>query len=219
MTTRLVLVEDHGLIAQTLAAALGDDGTEVRVIDPEAQEDLLAAVTAVAPDLVLLDLDLGTAGDSTALIEPLCDRDIDVLMVTGVEDPVRRARCLRAGALGVVDKGASFGQLLEAVRCALDGGPLMTDHERQEHLALLRQHEHDRQVQLEPFEALSPREQEVLGELVRGRTVDEIATADVVSVATVRTQVRAILHKLDVGSQLVAVAEARAAGWIPPQER
>jgi two-component system nitrate/nitrite response regulator NarL len=52
-----------------------------------------------------------------------------------------------------------------------------------------------------------------------GRTVQEIAAEAVVSVATVRTQVRAVLRKLDVPSQVAAIGRARAAGWIPPQER
>ncbi len=53
----------------------------------------------------------------------------------------------------------------------------------------------------------------MLRALVQGSNVARIAEANVVSEATVRSQVRAILVKLDVGSQLEAVARAHRCGW------
>ena len=69
-------------------------------------------------------------------------------------------------------------------------------------------------VLAEPFERLSSRETQVLQALADGRSVAEIARDWVVSEATVRTQVRAVLTKLGVTSQLAAVAAARRAGWL-----
>jgi DNA-binding NarL/FixJ family response regulator len=60
------------------------------------------------------------------------------------------------------------------------------------------------------------REREVLAHLMKGRTVREIAVSGVVSEATVRTQVKAILAKLDVTSQIAAVGLAHQVGWRPP---
>jgi two-component system nitrate/nitrite response regulator NarL len=65
------------------------------------------------------------------------------------------------------------------------------------------------------MESLSRREREILGHLMRGATVAEIAANGVVSEATVRTQVKSILIKLEVSSQLAAIAVARRAGWQP----
>ncbi|MGH8890743.1 MAG: response regulator transcription factor, partial [Acidothermaceae bacterium] len=70
---------------------------------------------------------------------------------------------------------------------------------------------HERQ--LAPFDALTARERDVLAELIHGRQVNEISRLLFVSEATVRTHVRAILLKLDVTSQLAAVAQATEAGW------
>jgi DNA-binding CsgD family transcriptional regulator len=56
---------------------------------------------------------------------------------------------------------------------------------------------------------LTEREQEVLGELLAGRVASEIAIAERVSLATVRSHIRAVLSKLGVSSQLAAVALAR----------
>ena len=70
------------------------------------------------------------------------------------------------------------------------------------------------QAQLAPFERLSEREAEVLGEIAQGHSVSAIARASVVSEATVRSQVRSILTKLGVGSQLEAAALAHGSGWV-----
>ncbi len=215
----IVIVEDHGLLASTVAAALRAAGEDVEVVRPEVGRDLVPAVVGHSPDVVLLDLDLGEAGDATGWIGPLAERVPSVVMVTGVTDPVRRARCISAGAVGVLDKSGGFDELLTAVLTVREQGTLMTPHERDELLGMLREHEQDRQRELAPFEALTRREAEILGELMAGRTVDQIATAAVVSVATVRTQVRSILAKLQVSSQVAAIGRARDAGWVPPQER
>lgn len=65
----------------------------------------------------------------------------------------------------------------------------------------------------EPFEQLTSREKYVLARLVDGHHADAIAEEAVVSITTVRSQIRSILTKLEVTSQLEAVALARRAGW------
>ncbi len=63
------------------------------------------------------------------------------------------------------------------------------------------------------FAALTPRERAVLGGLVAGLRPADIARRDFVSVVTVRNQVQSILIKLNVHSQLEAVAAARWSDW------
>lgn len=63
------------------------------------------------------------------------------------------------------------------------------------------------------FDTLTPRERAVLGGLVSGLRPADIARRDFVSVVTVRNQVQAILTKLNVHSQIEAVAAARWSGW------
>jgi DNA-binding NarL/FixJ family response regulator len=63
------------------------------------------------------------------------------------------------------------------------------------------------------FATLTRREREVLGGLVAGLRPADIARRDFVSVVTVRNQVQAVLTKLNVHSQLEAVAAVRWSGW------
>jgi len=64
----------------------------------------------------------------------------------------------------------------------------------------------EREQEARRFAMLTPREQDVLGALVTGKSAVEIAESDCASVATVRSQIRGILTKLGVSSQLAAVA-------------
>ena len=167
---------------------------------------------------MLLDLDLGgQIGSSVPLIEPLEALGAQVMMVTGVTDRVRLAECLEAGATGLINKSTPFEQLVEAVREVAELGTLIPAQQRHELLGELRRQRAADRARMEPFERLTQREQQVLQGLIDGKSAEKIAEEAFVSLATVRSQIRAILLKLDVNSQLSAVALARQAGWSMPE--
>lgn len=64
-----------------------------------------------------------------------------------------------------------------------------------------------------PFELLTRREAEVLAEIMNGRSAEDISRDSWVAISTVRSQIKAILQKLGVGSQIAAVALARRSDW------
>lgn len=217
--SRVLIVEDHELLASTLAVALGQRGLEVETVGPSA-EAAVESGRRVAPALVLLDLDLGMSrGSGLDLIGPLMAAGNQVVMMTGVTDASRLAECVEAGAIGVLNKTLGFGQLVEAIEHAMDGELLLGPNERQEMLAHLRSDRQAERERLAPFKALAPREQAVLARIMAGDTAEAIASSSYVSLATVRTQIRAILLKLGVNSQLAAVVMARDAGWKPDPPR
>jgi two-component system, NarL family, nitrate/nitrite response regulator NarL len=104
--------------------------------------------------------------------------------------------------------------MLLLVLSAARGGTLLAPAERERLLDQLRSHRASRQHVLAPFQSLTPREQQVLRALSVGLTVPRIAESWVVSEATVRSQVHAVLRKLAVKSQLEAVAAALRVGWL-----
>lgn len=212
--TRVGIVEDHVLLSQSVAIALRAEGLVVVAADTAGEPELLRSLEPDASMLVLLDLDLDEPlVDGGRLIRPLRDRKASVLVVTGSHDRMRIAAAVEAGALGWVGKDQPFSDLLAAIMRAAAGDPVLGDGEREELLAQLRRHRTAERRRLEPFESLTSREQQVLEELAAGKSVERIATDWFVSEATVRSQVRAVLTKLGVRSQLAAVAKAREAGW------
>jgi DNA-binding NarL/FixJ family response regulator len=215
----VLVVDDHELFSELMVHALRlagfDDATcvEPRTLDLEST---LTKVADVRPDVVLLDLLLGPAGVSTHYIGPLRELGATVLVLTASEDAALLAECVEAGAAGVFSKACPFAELIEVLTDAVRGETVLSPTAREELLDVLHRRRADERTRVEPFERLTQREGEVLRALVKGRAAEEIAASDGVSVTTVRAQIRAVLQKLGVNSQLAAVALARRAGW--PEE-
>jgi DNA-binding NarL/FixJ family response regulator len=214
MATRVLIVEDHALLAQSLTVALQADGFAVERCKDLDGEGILESARALAPSVVLLDLDIGgELGDSLSLISPLQQLGARVVMLTGVTDRHRLAACIEAGAIGLVSKAEPFGRLIDGVREAVELGTLLSPAQRDQLLDELRRQRREDRERLAVFEALTTREQQVLDALMDGKPAETIAADWVVSVATVRSQIRSLLQKLGVNSQLAAVALARKADW------
>jgi two-component system nitrate/nitrite response regulator NarL len=209
-----VLVADaHQLVGETLQTTLALHGINVSVWACTHPEAILDEVWAVRPALVLLDLALAGVGRDWDLIRPLVDQGIVVLVLAGTAERLELARCMEAGAAGVLSKESSFDTVLEAIRAALNGEPVTPVRIRAQYLAELDEHRRSIRSATARFDDLTPRERDVLSMIVDGFSAAAIAEKSFVSVATVRTQIRSILQKLGVNSQLAAAALARNSGW------
>jgi two-component system nitrate/nitrite response regulator NarL len=210
---RVAIVEDHELLARSLAVVLRGEGMDVTWVNDREPDDIVRAVVDAEPDVVLLDLDLGNERTSLPAIRELVSTGTLVVMMTGVTDRVRLAECVEAGAVGIVSKGDSFERLAAALEEVADRRTLLAPGERDALLRELRLHRQERNDRLRVFDTLTPRERDVLAALIDGRSAEQIATDGHVSLTTVRTHIRSVLAKLEVRSQLAAVALAKSAGW------
>lgn len=215
-TPRVAIVDDHQLMSASVGAALRAEGFDVRVPNLADAGTVEAELREAPPTVALLDLDLGAFGRGEDLLPLLVELGARVLVVSGVTDEPVVGRCLQAGAWGWVPKSAAFDVLLDAVRAAARGVEVLDRADRERLLRAWRERRVELDQALAPFDRLSRRETEVLSMLQAGKSVDRIAAECFVSEATVRTQVRAILTKLGVNSQLEAVAMATRAGWSGP---
>ena len=210
------IVEDHRFLGQLVAIELETFGFEALLFEPDGM--VLRTILDLKPALVLLDVELGLALDSLSACRELVEAGIEVVLFTGVQDTILLAEFLEVGAKGILSKTEDLDSLATQVRHAVSGGavaPSLTD--RIAMLSSLERHRASRAQALEPFEALSQSEAEVLAEIVNGLTVGEIATGRFVSVTTIRAQIRAIHTKLGVSTQLGAVSLATRVGWSLPQ--
>ena len=207
----VLIIDDHELVATTLAMSLRSVGLQAQRHAVRSREGILVTTATIPPGVALLDLDLGHDPDGTpidgiTLIEGLCRTGWRVLALSGTSDEARIGKALAAGALAGIPKSAALPVLVTAVRRAAQGLEVMHPARRRQlieaHMRL-----HDRGLALgRRLEKLSDRERAVLDRLAQGRRAQSIADEFVVSVSTVRTQIRAILSKLEVGSQLEAVS-------------
>jgi DNA-binding NarL/FixJ family response regulator len=216
---RVVIVDDHRLVAQALALALQASGWVTRVAQHVEPEALLADLDGDTPDCVLLDLRLGLVGVSGLdLVLPMVRRGIAVVMLTSETDPLVLAVGIERGALGWLRKDADLDTVLDAVSVACRRESLLATTDRAALLAGLAEHRRRVAAESSPFERLTARENEVLDALMEGLSAEEIAERDVVSLTTVRTHIRSTLQKLGVHSQLAAVAKARRYGRLPDRD-
>lgn len=216
----LLVVDDHAVMGHALAMALQlegfPDARSFHVHVGVSDDEVLAEVRRTGNDpVVLLDLHLGDDRLSVPMIPAMCEAGAQVLVLTAEREAQLLGQCLEAGAGGVFDKGQPFDQLVECLRDAVRGETVMSANARQELLAGLRSARTADRQRLAPFEALTPKEQDVLRGLLAGDSVEAIARSQVVALSTVRSHVKGVLRKLGVNSQLAAVALARDAGWPP----
>jgi two-component system nitrate/nitrite response regulator NarL len=207
----VAIVDDHRFLAQTLSIALRDHGFEPVIIGPE--DGVVTRITDAGAGIVLLDLNLGSEQDGDVLIAPLSRDGHAVIVLTGETDAARWGDCLRAGAIGVLPKASPLDAVVTACSAAARGDAVVREADRLAWTRAADRHRSEVERAMAPFRALTRREQAVLSALVEGEQAATIAAKAVVSETTVRTQIRSLLTKLGVGSQLQAVARARQAGW------
>lgn len=222
---RLTLVEQHTAFAELLEARLwGTFQTRSVIVEPHSTvTGTVAAARGKRPDLVLVNTRLGPFLHAEAVIDGLAAHGLTVIALAdrgADDDPVVWGRCLRAGALGVVSLTHDLATLRSALAAASSG---QAPHDAAEIARLLdAAHQADRDETWSArskLERLSMRELEIVAELVAGRCTAVIARECFVAEATVRCQIKSILAKLEVRSQLAAVALAFRAGWPEPGTR
>lgn len=126
---------------------------------------------------------------------------VPVVLVGSLRQPGPLIAAVDAGAATIVDPDLPFEELLGAVIDALRA----TGGRRAELLAALRSRQRDADL----LARLTGRERDVLAALATGHTAAQIASREHLSLATVRSHVHSIMRKLEVSSQLTAVAIGR----------
>jgi DNA-binding NarL/FixJ family response regulator len=238
---RVLVVDDHRIFAESLAAALAaepDVDVSAAGSGPAALRALeRAAAEGRGYDVLLVDAELGALPTGGAHAAPVSGPEeagvVDgISLVAGVrsnrpavrsvvlaekDDPRAAARALQAGASGWVAKDCSLQRLLAVMRGVLRDEThlppaLLTGVLRE--LTAVRKHrsESERLV-----ESLTPREREVLRCMVAGLGRKAVAERLFLSPHTVRTHMQNVLGKLGVHSTLAAVALARRAGVGPAE--
>lgn len=215
MNRRVLIVDDHPLVSIGLQLALRARGWEVETIAGPTGDAVVGLAGSFQPGCVLLDLNLGVAGSGRDLVAPLRNAGAAVVMLTAETDRFALAACVEAGAGGWIGKHAFLDDIVTSIEDVLAGRPLIGKATRESLLDELRAQRASLDRASSPFEQLTAREERVLASLVDGLSAEEIAEEHFVALTTIRSQIRGILQKLGVRSQLAAVAMANRACWTP----
>jgi DNA-binding NarL/FixJ family response regulator len=210
-TISVAVVDDHPLFRRGIISLL-ETLHHVRVVGDAASVD--AAVDLVGrtePDVVLMDLDLGTGSgiDATRAITRRHPA-VAVLVLTMLGDDRSLFAAFRAGARGYLLKVASPREVERAIHAVADGEVLFGADVAARAVAVLGRT--STELAARPFPELTERENEVLELVARGLDNGSIARTLVLTSKTVRNYVYGIITKLGVPDRSALIVMAREAG-------
>jgi|SRR5579884_110513 len=203
--SRVLIVDDHPAVREALALRIGVQ-RDLEVCGEAADmAEALLLVHDIQPDVAVVDISLKT-GNGLDLIKRIHDRTttVRILVWSTHSDALYAERCLRAGALGYVNKDQATDKIVEAIRRVLDDKVYVSD-EMAEIMLHRAVGDRRKEVGRSPLDALSDRELEVFRLLGEGMKTALIAERLHLSVNTVQTYRERIRQKLDLsdGTELV----------------
>ena len=206
--TRILIVEDHLVVAEGLAALINDQQDMKVVGTAGTVAECVPATAEFEPDIVMLDFRLpdGTGPDAAAAIRGIRPAT-KVIILTREDTDAARFAAVQAGASAFIHKSRAAAEVVSTIREVARGKMLITPRT----IATLIAKRRNIEAQLD---RLTPREKEVLRFMAEGHPSREIASRMGISYTTVRTHIRSLGSKLAVHSKLEAIVKARELGLI-----
>lgn len=210
MGIRVLLVDDHVLVRDGLAALLDGLGGFDVVGEAGTGEEAVKQAQLLRPDVVLMDVRLPDVDgvEATRRIRTALP-DTAVLMLTMYDDDATVFAAMRAGAQGYLLKDADPQDLAGGIRAVTSGQAIFGPGVAQRMLSFLSS---TRPVADYPFPQLTERERLILQRLAAGRRTAEIATELFLARKTVSNQLTSVFAKLGVADRAEAVLKARESG-------
>jgi DNA-binding NarL/FixJ family response regulator len=209
VTLRVVLVDDQPLFRAGIAMVLGSQPDLEVVGEAGDGDEVLALVERTAPDVVVMDVRMprmdGVAA-TAGLVEALGDAAPRVLVLTTFDLDEAALSAIEAGAAGFVLKSAEPELLLASVRAVAAGNQVVAAGATRALVERFRAR--GRAAPGPEYQALTPREREILRRTAQGLSNAEIAAAEHLAEGTVKTHVSRVLAKLGLRDRVQLVVYA-----------
>jgi DNA-binding NarL/FixJ family response regulator len=211
----VLLVEDHLLVSEGLAAMINATG-DLKVVGTAASAvEAVRLSTLQQPDVVVMDSHLPDASgaDIAGLIRE-GQPTVPIVFLSADESEVAMIAAVRAGACAYLPKSRATADVVEAVRRAAEGEMLIPAAQLARLLARAHEMSRDEADRRRLVESLTRREMEVLALMADGLDNRAVAAELGIGFTTVRGHVQNILEKLDAHSKLEALACAARYGLL-----
>jgi len=208
----LMIADDQRLFRQSLRIVLEHE-TDLQVIGEATDgQEAYEQAKALRPDVVLMDVEMPKLDgiEATRILNKALV-GVKVLILSSYSDDERILQGIQAGAAGYIVKDATLEAFVKIIRATHEGADVTSPYLANLHpvvLARLRGHaaaplpayfgDH-------PDPNLSPREREIVGLLVCGKSNKEMATQLCLSSDTIKAHLQHIFRKIGVSSRLEAV--------------
>jgi NarL family two-component system response regulator LiaR len=211
---RVLIVDDHDLFRTGLRNLLEDEGVQI-VGEAPAGQEALNIVREVAPDVVVMDLNMPGMGGVEATrhistIAPLTR----VVMLTISDQDNDVIDAILAGACGYLLKDSSIQELIAGIRAASRGESLISPTIASKVLQRLRASNTQPEIENTIRAELSEREIEVLKLIANGKDNAMIAAELHISPKTVKNHISNILMKLQIDNRIQAAVYAVRSGIV-----
>jgi DNA-binding NarL/FixJ family response regulator len=188
---RVVVADDHAIVAESLASLLAEEHQLVAVTNDG--DRLIEAVRRLRPAIVVTDIGMpGMSGLDAMKLLKREGHKAKFIFLTMHEDAALAGEALRAGAAGYLLKNSAGEELFTAIREVAAGRTYLTPRIAKEAIAALSA------SGLSPMERLTSRQRDVLRLVVQGRTMKEAAADLSLSPRTVETHKYEMMHTLGV---------------------
>ena len=212
MPTNVLIYEDNDQLRESIVQLLAYSkdhallGSFPNVMQVEKQ------VKTLRPDIILMDIDMPGGMNGIDAVKKIraFDRLVPIIMLTVFDDNTNVLDAVFAGASGYLLKKHLSSRLLESIQDVLSGGAPMSPNVAR--MVIDSMHKYPSSG-VDKYQ-LTPREKEILTALAQGTGYKMIAAQYFISLDTVRSHVKNIYQKMQVHSQLEAVAKARDAGIV-----
>lgn len=215
---RIVLVDDQELVRTGLRTLAEHDGDIEAVAEAENGRTGLDAVRRYKPDVVLMDIRMPVMDGLEATSKIVADQTlagVRVLILTTFDEDENVFEAIRIGAAGYLLKDISPTQLRHAVRVVAEGESLLSPSITRKVMQSLASGA-ALKVDDQPLQNLTDRERDVLAQIGRGLSNDELAQKLFISPATARTYVSRLLAKLHARDRAQLVVLAYETGLVSP---
>jgi len=204
---RLMIVDDHEIVRMGMRAAFELE-TDLNVVgEASSGEEALAKVSVLAPQVILMDVQMKSINGIEACREIKSQHpEIAIVMFTSFADEEAVFDSIMAGADGYLLKNVSRTELLKALRLVATGQSLLDPEAKKQ--VMERMHALASGTTQGPGGDLTEREREVLTLVARGYTNRRIADTLYMSEKTARNHVSHILEKLGLSRRSEAAAFA-----------
>ena len=217
---RIVLIDDHKIIRDGLRDLIESRGKMAVVGEAGNCAEGLTVARNTKPDVVLLDLDLGSESGLTLIPELLAeDQNMNILILTGVRDVEKRDQAMELGAKGIVLKDEGAKELLNAVEKVFTTGEYWLEPGAYKRLLEKRKAKPESQPDPEALKiaTLTEREREIIALVGEGLENKQIADRlrPAIAEATVRNNLSTIYDKLGIqGGRLGLLVYAYKHGLV-----
>ena len=215
---RILIADDHHIVRRGIRDLLDTEPDMVIVGEATNGEEVVTAVAALKPDVVLMDLVMpGLDGIEATRQIKAQQPQMKILVLTSFATDDKVFPAIKAGALGYLIKDTGPEELVQAIRQVHRGEASLHPTIAQKLLAEVAQPE--KRPSPATTDPLTEREMDVPTLLARGLSNQEIADLLVIGVTTVYSHVSNILSKLHLATRTQAALYALREGYVPLHEQ